>query len=110
LLDVDDEVADEKIRVAGNRDIDGHIDAGHDEAAIFIDEIHFHFVGAFLDAVEGNAERDGTLRMNGGEGAGDDRVERAEKIELPVIIGGRVAQNRNLDGHTAGRSYEAIGQ
>jgi len=110
LLDIDDEIADEEIRVAGDCNVHWHIDAGHDEAAVFVDEIHFHFVGAFLDAVEGNAKRHGALRMNRGEGAGDDRVERAEKIELPVVIGGCVAQNRNLDGHTAGRSYERAGQ
>ena len=44
LLDVDDEIADEKICVRGDRNIDGHIDAGHDKATVFIHEIHFHFV------------------------------------------------------------------
>ena len=110
LLHVDNEIPDEKICVARDCNVHRHIDAGHYEAAVFIDEIHFHFVGAFLDAVEGNAKCDGTLRMDRGERAGDDRVERAEKVELPVVIGGRVAQNRNLDGHTAGRSYERAGQ
>ena len=106
LLDVDDEVADEEIGVARNDHIQGHIDAWHDEAAVFVDEVHFHFVGSFLDAVKGNAERDGTLRMDRGQLTCENGVKSAEKIQFPVVIGGRVAQNRNLDGHTAARSYE----
>ena len=104
LLDVDDEVADEKVRVVGNHYVERHIDAGHDELSVFIDEIHFYFVGAFLDAVEGEAKGDGALRVDGGELAGDDGVERAEQIEFAVVVRGRVAKHRNLNGHTAGGS------
>lgn len=52
LLDIDDEITDEKIGVARNHHIHGHIDAWHDEPTVFIDEVHFYFVGPFLDAVE----------------------------------------------------------
>ena len=55
LLDIDDKVPHEKIGIAWNQHIDWHVDAGHDELSVFIDEIHLHFVGAFLDSVKRDA-------------------------------------------------------
>lgn len=107
LLDVDDEITDEEIGVRRNHHIDRHIDARHDQFAVFIHEIHFYFVGPFLDAVEGNAQRDGTLRMNGRKLAGDDRVEGSQQVQFTAVIGGGVTKDSDLNGHTSGDEVTA---
>lgn len=80
LLDVDDEISDEEIRIGRNDNIDRHVDAGHDKTAILIHEVHFDLVLAFLDSAEGHAEDDGALRVNGRELVGDNRIECPEQI------------------------------
>jgi hypothetical protein len=44
------------------------------------------------------------LRVDGRQLAGENRVERAQEIQLPVVVRGRVAKDGNLDVHTLGRS------
>jgi hypothetical protein len=38
--------------------------------------------------------------MNGGQLTGQDRIERAEQVELAIIIRGGVTKHRNLNRHT----------
>jgi hypothetical protein len=99
LLDINDEISDEKVGFGGNGHTYGHVDTRHDETAIFIDKVHLNFMVSLLDPVEGHAKSDRTLRVNSGQLAGDDGVEGAEEIQLSVVIGGCVAQNRNLNCH-----------
>ena len=99
LLDVYHEIADQEIQVCRDHDLHRHVDARHDEPPVFIDEIHFHFVGAFLDLAERDSKRDRALGMYGGKMSGHDRIERAEDIELASVIGRRVAQDSHLNVH-----------
>ena len=75
LLDIDDEIAHQKIELGRDADIDRHINAGHDQPAVFIDKIHFDLVMAFFDPAERNAKRDGALRVDRWQLAGDDGIE-----------------------------------
>src|SRR5262249_49684144 len=59
----------------------------------------FHLVGTLFDLGEGQPQSNRALRMNCWQLAGDDRIERAKDIELPVVIRGRVAQDGNLNIH-----------
>lgn len=99
VLDVDDEVARQKIAVVGEDNVGRELDAWHDGAAVFVDEVHADLVGAFLDPAEDDAEGDGTLGMNGGKLVGDDGIEGAEEVEFAAIIGGSIAEHGNLDVH-----------
>ena len=56
-------------------------------------------VRPLLGAVKGDADGDGALGVLGGKLRGKDRVERAQQIELAVVIGCRVAENSHLDCH-----------
>ena len=102
LLEGDDEIACPEMRIAGEHDFRGEINSGHDELAVGIDKIQAQFVRAFVFVAESDAQRDGALRVRGGNLLGDDGVKRAEQIEFAVFFGGGVAQNSNLNIHRAG--------
>jgi hypothetical protein len=100
LLDIDDEIAGEKVAIVGEANVNGQFDAGHDGAAIFVDEIHADAVGAFLDPAEDKAEGDGALGVDGGQLMGDDGVEGAQEIEFAGVIGGGVTEHGDLNVHS----------
>jgi hypothetical protein len=100
LLNVDDEIARKKIAVGREPDIGRQFDAGHDGTSIFVDEVHAHAMGPFLDATKDKAQGDGTLGMNGRQLVGNDGVEGAEQIEFTGIIGRGIAEHGNLDIHS----------
>ena len=102
LLNIQNEIARDKSRVARQNDFHRNIHAGHDRRAVFIYEIDFQRVIALLHFCVGNAERHGTLRMRGGKLLGENRVERAENIQLAVVIGRGIAQNCQLNRHWKG--------
>jgi hypothetical protein len=99
LLDVDDEIAHQEVEFGRDGDLDGHVDGRHDEFAVFVHEIHPDFVGAFLDAAEGNSQGNRALGMHRGELLGHDGVESPEDVQLAIVISGGVAKNCNLDIH-----------
>ena len=101
LLKGDDEIARAEMGVAGQHDFRREIDAGHDESAVGIHKIQAQLVRAFIFVAEGDAQRDGALRVRGGNLLGDDGVERAEQIQLAVFFRGGIAQNRDLNIHPA---------
>jgi hypothetical protein len=103
LLNVDDEVAGEKIPVGWEPDIGRQFDTGHDGTSVFIDKVHTHAVGSFFDATEDKPQGDRTLGMNSRQLMGDDGVEGAEEIEFAGIISGGVAEHCNLNIHNAFR-------
>lgn len=100
LLDIDDEIAREKIAIGRKPDIGGQFDAGHDGTAVFIDEIHPNAVRAFFDATEDESKGDRALRMNGWQLMCDDGVEGAEQIELAGIIRGGITEHSDLNVHS----------
>ncbi len=113
LLDVHDEVARDKVSIGRNGDLDGEIDAGHDEFTVLIDKVQPEFVGAFLDIVEGHAEGDRALGVHGGllrRGGlrGIDGVEGSEQIQLAAGFRGGITQHGNLNIH--GRRISARAQ
>src|SRR5437762_4296157 len=87
LLDVDEEIARDKIRVGRQRHLDGHVDAPHHEATVFVHEVHFYSVMTLFDAAEDDAQGDRTLGVYGGQLVGDNRVEGPQQIELSAVIG-----------------------
>lgn len=106
LLEGDDEIAGAEMGIAGQHDFRREIDAGHDEAAVGIDKIQAQLVRAFILMTESDAQRDGALRVRGGNLLGDDGVERAEQIQLAVFFRGGIAQNSNLNIHPAESKHE----
>jgi ATP-binding cassette subfamily F protein uup len=78
-----------------HRDFDGR----HNGAAVGVDEIELELVRALVAGHERDAQRDGALRMHGGQLRRENRVERAEEIELAVVLGCRVAEHRHLNIH-----------
>jgi hypothetical protein len=110
LLDVDDEIAGHESGVGGEKDLDGNVHGGHDGLAVLVHEIHGQLVGAFFDAVKGDAEGDGALGVLGGELGGEDGVESAEQVEFAVVIGCRVAENSHLDSHKVKQCRMAAGK
>jgi hypothetical protein len=101
LLERDDEVACPEMGIARQHDFRREIDSGHDEFPVGIHEIEAQFVGAFVLMAEGDAQGDGALRVRGGNLLGDDRVKRAEQVQLAVFFRGGVAENSNLNIHPA---------
>jgi tRNA (cmo5U34)-methyltransferase len=99
VLDVNDEIARDEIPVIGEHDVGRQFDAGHDGAAVFIDEVHTDLVLALFDPTEDDAEGDGTLGVHGGELMGDDGIERAEEVEFAGVIGGGIAKHGDLNVH-----------
>ena len=99
LLDVHDEIAREKMHVVGQRDFDRDFDARHDGAPVGVDEVELELARALVAGEKRDAQRDGALRMDGGELRRVDRVERAEQVELAVVLGRRVAEDGHLDVH-----------
>jgi hypothetical protein len=102
VLDVNDEITREKIAVVGEHDVGGEFDAGHDGAAVLVDEVHADLVGALLDAAEDDTEGDGALRMDGGELVGDDGIEGAEQVKFAGVISGGIAEHGDLNVHRRG--------
>ena len=96
LLDVDDVIARAEMHVARQRDFDRNLDRRHDGATVGIHEVQFQLALAFVHTGERDAQRHGALRMPGRQFARIDRIERAEQIQLAVVIGGRVTENRYL--------------
>jgi len=109
LLEGDDEIARAEMGIAGQDDFGREIDAGHDEAAVGVDEIQAQFVRAFVLMAESDAQGYGALRVRGGNLLGDDGVKRAQQVELPVFFRGGIAQNSDLNIHPAEIKHE-IGQ
>jgi hypothetical protein len=101
LLEGDDEIARAEMGIAGQHHFGREIDAGHDEAAVGVDEIQAEFVRAFVFVAESDAQRDGALRVRGRNLLGDDGVKRAEQVQLAVFFRGGIAQNSNLNIHPA---------
>ena len=69
--------------------------------SVGINKIEAQSVFALVTAEKSDAEGDGTLGMNSGELLGVDCVKCAQEVQLTVIIGRRVAQNRHLNVHGA---------
>ncbi len=99
LLDIDDEVARHKTGVRGQGNIERHLDAGHDEFAVVIHEIHFHLVRSFFDFIEDHAQRHRTLGVHRRHLLGQDGVKRAQQIQLAAVVRGGIAQDRDRDVH-----------
>ena len=100
LLEIDNEVAGAEVHVVGERDLnrDGR-EVLHDGAAIGVDEVELEVVFPFVSAGEGDAQGDGALRMHRGELLGVNSIKGSQQIELPVIIGRRIAQHGHLNIH-----------
>lgn len=103
LLDVDRKIARPKMNVLGQGHLDGHLDRGHDGVAIGVHEVQFHLPLAFVTGKKSQPQRDRALRMNGGQFARVDRVERAKQVELAIVIGDGVAKHCNLNVHARDR-------
>jgi len=101
LLDVDDEIAGEKVRVVGKGDGDGEVHGGHDGAAVGVDEIQGDLVVALVAGGEGKAQGHGALGMNGGQLLRVDGIEGTEEVELLIVVRGGVAQDGYLNIHRA---------
>jgi len=100
LLDVDDEIAREKVHVLRQPDFHGHgREVRHDGMAVGIDEIEGELALAFVGGKKRDAQRDGALRMDGGKLRCADGVKRAEKVQLFVVVRRRVAEDGHLDVH-----------
>lgn len=99
LLDVQNEIARGEMHFIRQGDFHRDVNALHDRLAVRIDEVDFQLALALVAGRERQAQRDGALRMDGGHLAGINRVERAQQIELAVVIGGGVAQDSNLNVH-----------
>lgn len=99
LLEIEDEIAGGEEDVLGQQDLEGGLHGRDDGAAILIDEEDIDGVETLLFLAEEDAQRDGALRMDGGEGAGDDGIERAEQAELSVVIDRGIAERSDLDFH-----------
>jgi len=98
LLDVDDEITREKIHVVRQRDRHRGISMGGMMLwPSAVDEVQLELVRALVAGAERDAQRDGALRMHGGQLRCVNRVKRAEEIELAVILGRGVAQNQPLE-------------
>lgn len=100
LLNIDDEIAQQEIRIGWHRHIDRHFDAWHHQPSILVDEIHLHLVRALLNPAKREAQRNRTLRVNRGQLTGKNRVERPKQVQLPIVIRRCIAQNRYLNRHT----------
>ena len=109
LLEGDDEIACPEMGIARQDHFGGEIDAGHDEAAVGVDEIQAQFVRAFVLMAESDAQGNGALRVRGRNLLSDDGVKRAQQVELPVFFRGGIAQNSDLNIHPAEIKHE-IGQ
>jgi len=99
LLDADDEIEGGEMNITGQVHPKRQVNAGHDEFSVCIDEADAHLVGARLAAGEGDAQGDGALEVDGGELGRENGIERAEEIQLAVVIGGGITQNGDLDIH-----------
>src|ERR1039458_2508824 len=99
LLDVHDEIARGEMHVVRQRDHHRDFDGRHDAVAVGVDEVQLELARALVASVERDAQRDGALRMHGGQLRRVNRVERAEEIELAVVLGRGIAEDRHLNVH-----------
>jgi len=107
LLNIDDEIACAEVHIFRQRDIDcDRWEVWHDRAAVSIDKIKAEIVLSLVAAEKGHAQRDGTLRMSGGELLGINRIERAQQVQLAVIVCRGVAQDRYLYVHDLPKAQE----
>ena len=98
--DVQDVVRDGRVAAFGKPDLDVAFQRRHDGAPVFVDETHPDVMLPFLHPVKADAVRDGTLRVDGRELVRADGIERAQDIELAVLVfGGCVAQGRDFHFH-----------
>ena len=88
-----------KCTSSGSATATGNFDGRHDGTAVGVDEIQLQLALALVAGHEGDAQRDGALRMHGGQLRRVDRVERAEQVQLAVVLGRRVAKNGHLNVH-----------
>lgn len=99
LLDVHDEIARDEMRVLGQRHRHGNLDGRHDGTAVGVDEIQRELVLTLVAGVKGDAQRHGALGMDGGELRRVNRIERAEQVELAVVVRRGVTENGHLNVH-----------
>ena len=100
LLDVHDEIARAEMGIARQRYLHRNRDRRHDGPAVGVHEIEPHVVGALVLVAERHAQSDGTLRMNGRQLLGVNRIESPEQTQLPVVVRRRITQDCYLDVHS----------
>lgn len=98
-LDVDDEVAGDEMGVFGHFDGDRNIDRRHDVLAVGVDEIQFKPPAAFVAGDEGDAKGHRALRMDDGQLCGENGIERAEEVQLSMVVGRSITEDSHLDIH-----------
>src|ERR1035437_4645347 len=96
LLKVHDEVARAEMHVFGQRHFDRDVWEFGDRGPVPIDEIKLQVVLALVSVKEGDSQRDGALGVYGWKVLRIDRVKRPQQVQLAVVIGRCVAQNRHL--------------
>ena len=99
LLDVDDEIAREKMCVVRQRHGHGQFNRLHDGTPVCIDEMQRQFTRAFVARHKRDAQCNTALRMDGRNLRCVNRVERTEEIQFPVVVGRCVAKHHHLNVH-----------
>ena len=105
LLDADNEIEGGEMNISGQVHPKRKVNAGHDGFSIRINEADPHLVRAILAVGERDAQGDGALDVDRGELRRENGIERAEEIQLAIVIGGGITQNGDLDIH---RHHEAM--
>lgn len=104
LLNVDQEIARQKNGIVRHGHVHRNINIGHDAFSVLIHEAQLHFMVSFFRLAEGDAQRNGALRMNGWHLRSEYRVEGSQDVQLPVVIGGGITENRDLYFHICGNT------
>ena len=100
LLEVQDEVSRGEEERLGKEDFEGGLHGRDDGMAVFVHKEDCHIVQAFFFLAEKDAERDGALRVDGGERAGDNGIEGAKEAEFPLVVRCGIAQGGDLNFHS----------
>ncbi len=99
LLEIQNKVAGREEEILRKLHVERGFHGRDNRMAILIHEEDADAVKAFLFLAEKDAQRDGTLRMNGRQGSGDDGVKGAEQAEFSFVIGRGIAERCDLNFH-----------
>jgi len=78
---------------------DFRLEGRNNLTAVLIDHVDLERVGSFFNLGESEAERDGTLRMDGGHCPCPYCVECAQKVQLSTVVRCRVTDHKYFKFH-----------
>lgn len=99
-LEMEDHVPSQEIDFWWNGDVELHRRERIDHVnAVSVDDADGQIMLAFIHRTEANPQGQNAVLMHDGEGAGANRVKRAENAQFAVVIVGRVTESCYLNIH-----------